>query len=305
MSNGPTMEQEAPAAAAGRPPVAAGSRLLRFVIAAGAVAVYKTVGYVLHLNLADYQLLGIPLLVLFQLGIHRQPLRTLWVRSGPPLRLDARLFLLWALFSLVPAYETLRAAQHADLASAALQSTGIVGAIGLAYALRAMRAATLRQLGLCLVTAGGIALLPQLLFVLLPHVVHLHLATGPAGAGTHLALLPSLQAGAETFLWGMPAGFVIEEVFFRGALDTYLHRGEHGTGWGSAVFVSALWGLWHLPNHPIPAQRLLPTIAGLLIAQIAVGVPLSLWWRKSGNLVVSNTTHALIDGARTVLAALA
>ena len=102
-------------------------------------------------------------------------------------------------------------------------------------------------------------------------------------------------------MWGLPAGFLIEEVFFRGALDTYLHRGEAGTGWLSAIFVSALWGIWHLPASALRSPHLLSTVASLLVAQIIVGVPLSLWWRKSGNLTVNNTTHAVIDAVRAML----
>src|SRR5205814_1740534 len=63
--------------------------------------------------------------------------------------------------------------------------------------------------------------------------------------------LPHPAASARVFgfslLQYVPVVFVIEEVFFRGALDSYVHRVGEGTGWGSAVFVSALWGLWHLP----------------------------------------------------------
>jgi hypothetical protein len=33
-----------------------------------------------------------------------------------------------------------------------------------------------------------------------------------------------------------------------------------------------------------------------------VGVPLSLWWRKSGNLIVNDTAHALLEGVRNGLA---
>ena len=41
--------------------------------------------------------------------------------------------------------------------------------------------------------------------------------------------------------------FVLEEVAFRGALDAHVHHEGEGRGWQSALFVSALWGLWHLP----------------------------------------------------------
>jgi membrane protease YdiL (CAAX protease family) len=92
----------------------------------------------------------------------------------------------------------------------------------------------------------------------------------------------------------------MEEVFFRGVLDTYLRQGEEGIGWLSAIFLSALWGLWHLPIvHPLQPLALIITV--LLIFQIAIGVPLSIWWRRSGNLTVPGTTHALLDTIRNVL----
>ncbi|HEU5229153.1 MAG TPA: CPBP family intramembrane glutamic endopeptidase [Ktedonobacteraceae bacterium] len=112
--------------------------------------------------------------------------------------------------------------------------------------------------------------------------------------------LQSLQIATQWFLIA-PVGFVVEEVFFRGALDTYLHRGEEGVGWLSALFVSALWGLWHLARQPMPMGQLLSMGAGLIISQVLVGVPLSLWWRTSGNLVVNNTAHALLDAVRNGL----
>jgi membrane protease YdiL (CAAX protease family) len=114
------------------------------------------------------------------------------------------------------------------------------------------------------------------------------------------ALLPGLLVGVENLLLLVPVTFVMEEVFFRGVLDTYLRQGEEGIGWLSAIFLSALWGLWHLPIvHPLQPLALIITV--LLIFQIAIGVPLSIWWRRSGNLTVPGTTHALLDTIRNVL----
>jgi len=299
-----------------RAAIGAHSRPLRFLIVTLVVAVYMALGFLLHLNIAEYQVLGVPMLLVFQLGIQRQPLRTLWVRSGPALRLDAWFFTLWVLFSLIPAYEVLRAVARVDLVHApafitsrgdafAVAGAAITGAFGLAYALRAMRAENVRQLGLCLLTVGGIVLLPLLLGLFLRHALHLHFQVGPSDVTKEPGLRSGLQVGGETFLLGLPAGFMVEEVFFRGALDTYLHRGEEGIGWLSAIFVSALWGLWHLPGQAIRPGQLVSTIVGLLVAQLAVGVPLSLWWRRSGNLTVTNTTHAVLDAVRNSLAAFA
>jgi membrane protease YdiL (CAAX protease family) len=68
----------------------------------------------------------------------------------------------------------------------------------------------------------------------------------------------------------------------------------------SAFFVSALWGLWHVPlaigQKPLPLF-----VVGLIGVHCAVGVPLSLCWRRSGNLFVTCATHALIDAVRNAL----
>lgn len=84
-----------------------------------------------------------------------------------------------------------------------------------------------------------------------------------------------------------------------GALDSYIHHPEEETGWASAAFVSALWGLWHFPLYVREeGWKVLPM---LLFVQLAVGVPLSCWWRKSGNLTVTGTIHALMDAVRNAL----
>lgn len=281
-----------------RSAIGAHSRPLRFLIVGLTVVVWWGLGFLLHLTLPAFLLLGIPLLVVFQLGIHRQPIRTLWVRSGPPLRLDGWFFLLWVIFSIFPVYAVIREIMQMQFVHAAEFSMAIVGAFGLAYALRAMRVKTWGQLGLCLLTVGIIGLLPQFLSLLLPHIVHIK--SGHPVTTTQPTFLQSLEIAAQWFLIA-PIGFVIEEVFFRGALDTYLHRGEEGIGWLSAIFVSALWGVWHLPTQALPSGNLFFTVVELLISQILVGVPLSLWWRKSGNLVVNNTAHGLLEAVRNGL----
>jgi membrane protease YdiL (CAAX protease family) len=216
----------------------------------------------------------------------------MWIRSGPPIRLDPWFFGLWVLFSLVPGYGLLRAAQQLNVEGAAYGLVAIIGAFGLTYALLAMRPANVRQLGLCILTCCFIFLLLLLL--------NLRNWQVPP-------LLPGLVLGAENLLILTPVTFLVEEVFFRGVLDTYLHQGVQGSSWLSASYLSALWGLWHLPLFhglylPVLHWGQLPDImAALLVVHIAVGVPLSIWWRRSGNLAVPGTTHALVDTIRNVL----
>lgn len=271
------------------------SRPVRFLIVFAVVVAWWLLGSALHLTIPEYLLLGVPILIGFQLWVQREPLYRLWVRSGPPPRLDRWLVVLWILFSLFPAYAAARELMRMQLATAAEYSVAILGAFGLAYALRSMQARTWGYLGLCVLTITILGVLPTLLSVLLPHVIHIH-SPHPVTAG-HPSLLQSAEIGAQWFLL-MPVGFVVEEVFFRGAMDTFLHRGEAGTGWLSAVFVSALWGLWHVSL----GAHLLSQIVSDVAAQIIIGVPLSLWWRKSGNLVVNDSAHAVLEAVRNAVA---
>lgn len=275
-----------------RLPLGVDSRLLRVLMVALAVVVYMALGFILRADAIQYLLLGIPLLLLFQWGVHRQPLRTMWVRSGPPIRLDPWFFVLWALFSLMPVYALFLAIRQADVENAAYDLAAIAGAFGLTYAVRAMRSTNVRQLVLCALICCCIDILFLLLNLRLWHVP---------------SLLTSIVVGVENFLLLTPVTFIMEEVFFRGVLDTYLHRGEKGRGWLSAIYISALWGLWHLPIlHAVYLPvvhwgQLFLNVVSLLVFQIAIGVPLSLWWRSSGNLTVPGTTHALLDTLRNVL----
>jgi membrane protease YdiL (CAAX protease family) len=96
--------------------------------------------------------------------------------------------------------------------------------------------------------------------------------------------------------------FLLEEVWFRGVLDSHLHRPGEARGAFSAVYVSALWGIWHYPiTGPHHLQDLLPTLVSLLVVHIAIGTLLSRAWRRSGNLLVPGSVHALIDAIRNAI----
>jgi membrane protease YdiL (CAAX protease family) len=94
----------------------------------------------------------------------------------------------------------------------------------------------------------------------------------------------------------------LEEVAFRGAIDSHVHNPNDKHSWLSAIFVSALWGLWHLPiagAHGI--LQLVMLIILLPLIHIATGIFLSISWRRSGNLAVPAIVHALIDAVRNML----
>ena len=105
----------------------------------------------------------------------------------------------------------------------------------------------------------------------------MHIATG-----TPLSVAAALAAVAKYTALYFPATFLLEEVAFRGALDAHVHHDADRGGWRSAVLVSALWGLWHLPvSHSLPLPLQVVELVGV---HVVLGVPLSLAWRRSRNL---------------------
>ena len=81
------------------------SSFRRYVESAAFIAVWMILGWLLRLDNPVYIILGVPLLVLFQLGVRRLPLRQLWVRDPErPLRMDRWGVVLALLFMATPAY---------------------------------------------------------------------------------------------------------------------------------------------------------------------------------------------------------
>ena len=109
----------------------------------------------------------------------------------------------------------------------------------------------------------------------------------------------------KQFLLYFTVTFVLEEVAFRGALDSYTyqpptHGQERGrSAWLSAIFVSALSGIWHVPLFPTGrAAAFAAAVPVLIIVHTLTGVPLSFCWRASGTLVLPAAAHAVIDSYR-------
>jgi hypothetical protein len=268
--------------------VTATSRVRRIVEVSSVVAFWVALGIVFHLSANSYLLLGIPLTAAFQCGVRRQPLRALWVRDAVPFRLGATGWLIAVALAAYPCYrlgENLRAGGYGP--ETAWYCAAVAGAFAAAYALKNFHRATVRDLLFCLATAGVIGILLMALNAVAVGVVHRSFAA-------------RMGEGITSLLLYVPVVFVLEEVSFRGAFDAHVHYPGESHEYFTAFLVSSLWGLWHIPvalgQKPLPLL-----IVGLVGVHCAVGVPLSFCWRRSGNLFVTGSTHALVDAVRNAL----
>ncbi len=255
-----------------------------YLMTALVVLGWMTLGWMLRADANVYLLLGIPITMLFQRFVNRRPLRALWVRDAPPFRLDRVGVLIAIALAALPAYALARGASG-GIVRIAWMSCGLVGAVLAAYTLRQFRRDTTVALLRCLATGG---LLGAVVVVL-----------------TWLSRSPrQLDVGAlapDALRWLLlyfPVAFVLEEVFFRGALDAHLHRPGERHPWHSAAFVSVLWALWHLTVVSRPGAA---GVLALIVVHVGIGIPLSLYWRRSGNLAVPAASHAAIDAVRNAL----
>jgi membrane protease YdiL (CAAX protease family) len=254
------------------------------------VAVWIAVGMVLPADPNLYLLAGIPLTIAFQLVVRRRPLRALWVREAPPFQLDRRGKAIAGLLMVAPLGFAVQAVTAGQWAGAAWMLAAASGAVAAAWALR-QRGQTREVLHwLATTTVTGAIMIAV---TIVPALI---VSSKPLDPGA------MVLAGLQAVLLYFPVCFVIEEVAFRGAIDDHVHRADGARGVMSALFVSALWGLWHLPIAPdgLPIALI---VAQLLLVHCVVGVPLSLARRRTGSLVVPAGAHALIDGIRNGLAA--
>jgi len=249
------------------------------------VTAWMACGWIFRLSNQAYLTLGIPWLVFFQLMVARRPLPQLWVRDSGTFRLD-RAGTAWAsILMLLPVVVIVR--QHSSWEPMLPVIWAVVGAVPAAFALRRQRGKRLLQALPAVAAAILIGLGAFVIFAV-------HDGSAPVFSLNKFPLF-----GFNSMLM-FPVGFVIEEVVFRGAMDTHvalLASGER-RGWLSAVFVSVLWGLWHFPLNPNGTIR---DWGITLVLSTVLGVPLSFCWGRSGTLVPSSAVHALIDAFRNVI----
>ncbi len=270
---------------AGRAPVPLpGTSPRRRVLEAVAfVAVWMSAGYLLGLSSNAYLLLGIPLTAAFQLGVRRRPLRELFAAGTTRFALDRNGVAIAAVLAITPGYYAGGAFTAGDWTTFGWYLAAMVGAVAAAFSVRASSIlATVRSAAVP-VAVGATGMVAVFGAV--------HIATG-----TPLPALAALGALAKYTALYYPATFALEEVAFRGAIDAHVHHDGDRRGWQSAVLVSALWGLWHLPvsaGFPLPWM-----VLELVVVHVALGVWLSFSWRRTRNLGGPALAHAINDAVR-------
>lgn len=270
-------------------PLTAGSRVQRFAIMAAVVGLWMAVGWALKLGAVAYLLTGIPLTIAFQVLVARRSIPSLWLIDARSFHLDRAGIVIALGLAVLPLYATAMGLANGRILDVGYGLAGVLGAAPAAFALRAMNWQARRALLRSLLTAGVVA---SVLFLLNRLISPGPPMTDPVGA---------LGAAAISLVLYIPLVFVIEEVFFRGALDTYARGTARGTDIASAAFVSFLWGAWHLPL--VLAEGAPGGIPVTLAFHLIVGLLLTLPWRRSGNLAVPGITHAVIDAIRDGIAA--
>ena len=272
------------------------SILIRHIQAFLFVLLYIAIGFVLKslkLNVNIYLFAGIPLSILFQIFIRKEPIQTLWVRGNSKFKLSKLGMLIGVAFIILPIKMIIQMILNnkIDVITILYMVVVLIGTLGVAYSITHFTKGTMRCLLLCLATAGMLGIVLSLTSSF-AHSINLH-----------KAIQLNFKEGVKSLLIYIPACFIIEEVVFRGLLDSHVYHLGQKKGIWSAIFISALWGLWHVPVVPMNGigNSLIAT-AFLMAVHTVIGVPLSIFWRKSGNLFVTCFTHSLIDAVRNALA---
>lgn len=264
------------------------SRPRRLVEVAAFVGIWMAIGELTHAGLNAYLLIGVPLTVAFQLGLRRARIPELWVRGAPGVSRRSLMRWLALALAIYPLYalgKTIADAPPGEVAIVLYLLCALIGAGAAAYAFTHFTRQTWRWLGFCLATAGVLGVAPAI-FDWEFETIALSVVSRPG---------MEIGFGALSFLLYLPALYLIEEVSFRAALGSHACHPDEGNVIPTAIYLAALWGIWHAPILGWDS------IGELIIFHSIVGTFLSICWHRSGNLGVSGTTHAAYDAVRTAL----
>jgi hypothetical protein len=200
------------------------NQLVRCIQAVVFVGIWMVIGWLFHLDGDSYLVVGVPLVVVFQLLVRKKPLVTLWIRDAERFRLSVwgiGLGLGLAILPTVRLIQTFRLASWSSHMPEILWYVCcIVGAFGAAFGFCRFTKQTWKELGFCMLTAGVIGSGTMLLGTFTRWAVwHKPIVLNGAMAIT----------GIGSFLLYVPVCFVLEEVVFRGAIDSHVFQpGDKG-----------------------------------------------------------------------------
>jgi membrane protease YdiL (CAAX protease family) len=265
------------------------TRLARAVIATLVIGGYMALGFAIGLSAEGYLLAGIPITIAFQVLVVRRPLRALWLRDAPPVTFTPRSVVATVVVAIAPAIVAVGGIRAGNAVLMAYGLAAMFGAVGAIYAIRAMdRDAVRATIRATMITSA----------ILVSIMVSYRLVSG--GFDGNLATsFATAMISVATYL---PVVFVMEEVLFRGLLDPYLHGSTPGPDRASALYGSALWGIWHLPVMSVALG--VWTVPYLVAVHTALGYVLVTAWRRSGNLAAPGSAHAVSDALRNAVAVL-
>jgi membrane protease YdiL (CAAX protease family) len=271
------------------PTIAVRGRATRAVIATLVIGGWTALGSVYALSADGYLLLGIPTTIAFQVLVVRRPLRAVWLRAMPAMTFTRRSVVAVVVVAIAPAAVAFGGVRAGNAVIVAYGLVAMAGAVGAVYTMQAMdRDAVSSAIRATLITSS----------ILVSIMVTYRIATGGFNGNLATAIVTAVISVA-TYL---PVVFVLEEVFFRGLLDPYLHGTAPGPDRAAALYGSALWGIWHLPVMSVALGAL--TIPYLVAVHGALGYVLVTSWRRTGNLASPGIAHAVSDALRNAVAVL-
>ncbi|MBL7901160.1 MAG: CPBP family intramembrane metalloprotease [Bacteroidia bacterium] len=256
---------------------------IRYVLTILFMVLYISLGFIFRLEAVSYLLLGVPLTVIFQLCIARQPLPKLWLRDSDKFRLNKLGWTITLCFIAFPIYKTIQLATQDELTLLNLgyYFATILGAFGAGYCYSNFTKKTANNFLLCF----GITAILRMGFYFLPFLL------GKSEFN------PDYIRAIKSLLTYIPVAFVVEEVVFRGMLDTYIHQSKQLNGVWSALFISVLWGLWHLPLSADGSKPIWFVALGSITISLW-GIILCIFRRLTGNIAVPGFSHAFADAIR-------
>lgn len=261
-----------------------GQAYIRYIQVLLFVSIYIVIGYLFNLKAQSYLLVGIPLTIFFQLLIVKQPLHKLWLRDKEKFHLNKLGWTITLCIIIFPIYKTieLAAQDKLTLVNFGYYSAAIFGSFGAGYCYSNFTKKTAKDFLLYF----GIIAVARMSWNFFPFIFG------------NYKFNPDYIQGIESLLTYIPIALVVEEVVFRGMLDTYIHQSKKTNGLWSAIFISCLWGFWHLP---LTIDQGLGWIVLIALRANLWGVFLSIFWRRTGNLAVPAFMHAFVDAIRDAI----